>query len=231
MNKRQTAQANAILGAKEFSATLLDDFTHTPPTKVDVKFASARALLTTSVADLGGKQSIQSGGAYGEESARQKDLREALDDLIGDINETASAIADETADPALMSRFRMPVGNGDTGLAATGLGMVKAIREFALNDEFESHGYSADTATELEDLVLELKNSEGDQGSTLGTQTGATAAIPGVLRSGKTGIKILSSIFNRVYKGNIEVLTAWETASHVERRRSPKPATPAPAIP
>ena len=77
----------------------------------------ASARLVQSITDLGGKQSIQSGGAYGEESDRQKDLRGQVEDFLGDINETAAAIAADTEDPALMNRFRMPGDGGDTGLA------------------------------------------------------------------------------------------------------------------
>lgn len=228
MNARQIAEANAILGANDYSATLATDFTHTPPTRVDEKFAFARAMITTAIADLGGKQGIQSGAGYRAETSQQRILREGLEDHLGDINFTISAIAAEKESPALKSRFRMPNGHGDTELAATALGMAAAIRELGLNDELESHGYPADTAAFLEDLVEEFKASEGGQGRTLGDQAGATASIPTVLRSGKTAMKILTSIFNRVYKGNDQILTGWETASHIERapKRSKEPVAP-----
>ena len=231
MNARQKAKANALLGASEYAATRAIDFTHAPLTKVDVKFASAVAMINTSIEELGGKQSIQSGRAFLQESAEQAMLREELDDYLSDLNFTVATIAEEFENPAIKARFRTADSRGDGQLSATALGMAAAIEELSLNDELESHGYPADTAAHLKALVREFKASEADQGRTLGNQAGATAAIPGVLRKGGTGIKIISSIFRRVYKDNIEVLTAWETASHVER--SPKAAaatTPAPAI-
>jgi hypothetical protein len=69
--------------------------------------------------------------------------------------------------------------------------------------------------------VLNFITSEGNQGTAYGNRAGATAAIPLALRSGKAALKTLHAIFRRVYKGNPEVLTAWRTASHVQRIASP----------
>ena len=52
----------------------------------------------------------------------------------------------------------------------------------------------------------------------------ATATIPAALRSGKRAVKTLNAIFRRIYKGNLEVLTAWKTATHVQR--APRPSGP-----
>ena len=138
-------------------------------------------------------------------------------------------MAEETANPALMERFRMPHGQSDNDLAASTRAIAAAIRELALNDEFEAHGHPPDTAGDLEGLADEFTGSEGEQGAALGNRAGATAAIPVALRSGKRAMKTLNAIFRRVYKGNIEVLTAWNTASHVQR--VPRTVTPAPVVP
>ena len=190
-----------------------------------------RLRLTTAITDLGGKQAIQAGGAFGQQTEVQGILRDELEEELRDINLTAASIAEETANPALMERFRMPHGQSDNDLAASTRAIAAAIRELALNDEFEAYGHPPDTASDLEALADEFTGSEGEQGATLGNRAGATAAIPVAVRSGKGAIKTLNAIFRRVYKGNIEVLTAWRTASHVQRdARSAAPVIP-PAVP
>ena len=225
MNRRQQHVAQAFLRANEFAATRLPDFTHQPPTKVDLKFASARGRLTQATDDLGGRLAIQSGGSFSEETTLQAVLRDELEDELRDVNITAAAIAEETANPALMDRFRMPHGASDRSLVAATRAMAAAIRELSLNDEFEAHGHPADTAAALDQLAAEFDAKEGEQGAALGNRAGATAAIPATLRAGKSALKTLNAIFRRTYKGNHEVLAAWKSASHVQRET--RPAAPA----
>lgn len=234
MDRRQINQAQSFIRADEFTETLLADFTHQPPTPVDLKFATAQARLATAIADLGGKQAIQAGGDFSEETAKQRQLRADLKEELSDINTTADAIAAETANPALMERFRMPDSNGDVPLVATARAFAKAIRELSLNDEFAAHGHPPDTATDLETMATEFEGSEGKQGTALGERAGATASIPAAIRAGTAAIKTLDAIINRIYKGNPATLTAWDTASHVQRsprRRPEDDTTPAPPTP
>lgn len=208
------------------------DFTHTPPTKVDVKFSAARQRLQKAIADLGGKGVIQEGGAFGEATEMQRTLRQDLEEELRNFNRTASAIAEETRNPGLMDRFRMPQGSGDSELRIKALAMAKAIRDLNLADEFTAHGHDEDAAADLEEQAAGFKGSEGEQGVALAEQAGATAALPEVLRQGKSAKKTLDAIFNNRYKGNAEVLGAWKTASHTERarvKRKDQGQPPAPA--
>ncbi len=228
MNRRQQNKAQAFLRAEEYTETLLADFTHQPPTKVDVKFTSARTRLATAIETLGGKQAIQAGGDYGEQTEKQRALREDIEDELEDINATADAIAAETANPSIMERFRLQSSRSDVRLIAKARAFAKAIRELSLNDEFESHGHGADTATDLETMADELEGSEGKQGAALGERVGATATIPQTIRDGTAAVKTLRAIIRRVYKKNAAVLAAWETASHVQR--SPRAVKPTPSV-
>lgn len=234
MNTRQNAIAQSFVRADEFAdGRKAADFTHAPPTKVDEKFDSATVRLKKAIADLGGKQAIQSGGGFGESTQSLRDLRVDLLDELRDVVRTADAIAEETEHDAMMDRFRMPEGSGDEALKARALGMATAIRELSLNDEFEAHGHGEDTAADLEEMVEEFRQAEGDQGTALGEQAGATASIPATLRKGKSAIKTLNAIFHRVYAERVDALTAWRTACHIERaeRRKKKPGTPPPTPP
>lgn len=82
MNRRQQTEAQALLRSNEYAATRVSDFTHQPHTKVDLKFASARERLTKVIATLGGKQAIQTGGSYGEETEHQRILRSELEEEL-----------------------------------------------------------------------------------------------------------------------------------------------------
>jgi hypothetical protein len=231
MNRRQQTEAEAFLRSNEYAATRVPDFTHQPPSKVDLKFGAARDRLTQAIADLGGKQAIQAGGAFGAETAHQAVLRGELEEELKDVNTTAAAIAEETANHALMDRFRLPYGASDRDLVASTRAMAAAIRELGLNDEFEAHGHPPDTAADLDQLAADFDLKEGEQGVALGDRAGATDAIPATLRAGRAAVKTLNAIFRRIFKGNPEVLTAWKTASHVLRAaRAPVPGA-APVTP
>ncbi len=234
MNTRQNAVAQALVRSTDFVTSRQADFTHTPPTKVDIKFASTQLRLQKAVTALGGKAAIQAGGGYGESTQAQRSARQRLEDLLSEVNDAADAIADETDNEALMDRFRMPDGRGDEELKSRARGMALAIRELALNDEFEAHGFGADTAADLEAHASHLDGSEGEQGKALGEQAGATAAIPGHLRDGKSALKTFNILFRRTYASQLDVLTAWRTASHIERpekRKKKDDAPPAPPAP
>ncbi len=194
MTKKQQQEALSFLHASEFTTTLLADFTHQPPNKVDLKFTSAREKLANCVTDLGGKAATQAGGAFGEETEKQGMLRSDLEEEISDINATASSIAEETENPAMMERFRIPHGVSDPKLAASARAMAAAIRELSLNGEFEAHGHPADTATDLEEMAGEFEGSEGEQGTVLSTRTGTTASIPATLHrvAGFQGLPLLN---------------------------------------
>ncbi len=217
MNRRQINQAQSFLRVSEFTEKRLADFTHEPPTPVDAKFASARARLETAIKDLGGKQAIQAGDDYAEETEIQRQLIDKLHDELADVREAAEAISKEIADPSLIKRFRMPRSNGLDAITGKARAFAKAIRELSLNDELAAHGHPADTATQLETLANDLDGQEGEQGTALGERVGATASIPTVIRAGLAAIKTLDVIIGRIYKTDPATLAAWDTASHIQR--------------
>lgn len=222
MNRIQKNQAQSFLRVTDYTETLLADFTHQPPTPVDAKFASARTRLATAIKDLGGKQAIQAGGDYAEETEKQRQLIDELHDELGDVREAAEAIAKEIADSSLIKRFRMPRSNGLTAITAKARAFAKAIRELSLNDELAAHGHPADTATALETLATALDGQEGEQGTALGERVGATASIPVTIRAGLADVKTLDVIIGRIYKTDPATLAAWDTASHIQRTPRPR---------
>ena len=77
----------------------------------------------------------------------------------------------------------------------------------------EAPGFSPDTAANLDELATDFELQEGKQGTALSDRVGATATIPATLRAGTSAVKTLNVIFRRIYKGNLEVFTAWKTVS------------------
>jgi hypothetical protein len=222
MTSRQQQIAQALLRASDFNASHATDFNHNPPTKVDQKFSAARQRIDAAITQLGGKQAIQSGGAFEEKTESQREHRRHLRDELRRTIRGANSIAAETKSDALLDRFRMPDGRADGDLVASARAFARSIRELSLNDEFEGLGFGADHAKALETAALALEASEGDQGAALGEQAGATATIPQIIDDGKDALHTLDVLFGNVYSSRPEVLAAWTTASHIERQNGKK---------
>ena len=144
--------------------------------------------------------------------------RHDLEELIRDANRTAGAIAEERQKPEIMrSVVRMPHGSGDEELKTKARAMAQGILDLGLEAEFAAHGMGPVASTKLLTAALAFEESQGEQGTALASQAGATAAIPGFLKQIKGTVKTFDSIFHNVFKGDPETLGAWKTASHVEK--------------
>lgn len=95
-----------------------------PPTKAVAKYVYALLRLEGSIKYLVSKKAIQSGGGFWESTAMQLKLHDEPVQELRDIERTADAISEEQDNPALMDRFRMPSGSGDTELKSLALGMA-----------------------------------------------------------------------------------------------------------
>jgi hypothetical protein len=216
MNDGQTKVAQMGVKVQAFTETKASLFNHNPATPVDAKFAQTKTKLDNAITALGGRQAIQAGGGFGEESDAKATSRHDMEELLRDTNRTAAAIAEEQSKPEIMVRFRMPYGSGDEELKTKARAMAKAIAELGLDADFAGRGM-ATAATTLTNAAEAFQGSEGEQGTALATQAGATAAIPGFLRQIKSAAKTFDAIFHNVSKGDAETLGAWKTASHVEK--------------
>ena len=208
-----------LLRADEWAEGRAADFTHNPSTPVDLKYAATMTRLDTAISDLGGASAIQQGGDFGEETEQQRMLRSDLEDTLRDVNRTAAAIAEETANPSIMDRFRMPSGSGDMMLRTKLTAFADAIVELNLAAAFAEHGLTV-TEADLRQMAQDFNESEGEQGEALGGRAGATASIPVILRGGRSAVKTLNAIFHNTYKNDAAKLGAWKTVSRVQRDNS-----------
>jgi len=225
MRTTQTKEAQALVRIDEFTEQRKGDFTHDPLKPVDRKHAAATEVLKKAIKDLGGKAAIQASGAFSQQTEEKRIMRQDLEDEMRNYIRTTDAIAEETKNPALMDRFRMPAGNGDGELKTKARTFAVAIRELALNDEFAAHGHSGEDAdgnalapdAVLDALADEFQSGEGSQGNARSTRAGATQAIQVHLREGRGAVKTFDAIYHNTYRDNAEMLAAWETVSRVER--------------
>jgi hypothetical protein len=216
MNAKQTKEAKRAVTMLAFAEDRVTDFTHTPPKPVDTKHAATITKLQGAINDLGGKQAIQESDEFGEATGEQQGDRGDVEAMLRKINATMASVAEDQKQPALMDRFRMPHGNGDSELAAKLTGFADAIDELELLDELEAHNLIV-TTDALREMATNLKSGAGAQGLALAKQSGATAAIPEALKTARECKKTFDAIYNNTYDGNTEMLAAWRSASHVER--------------
>lgn len=230
MNRKQKNEAQMLVRAQAFAEGKAPDFANTPTKPGDAKFAATLPELDDTIGKLGGKAAIQAGGAYGEESEDQKVFRGEVEEVLRSINRDAAAIATEKQQPGLMDRFRMLQGTSDDESRTKLIAFADAIEDLGLGDELAALGQEQ-TPASLRLMAENFQGTEGDQGNALADQTGATKAIPVLLREGRALVKILNSLFHNRYQGNAEVLGAWKTASAVRKTDTPDepPAPPAPA--
>lgn len=153
--------------------------------------------------------------------------RTALHADIEAINQTAHALAFETA--GLKEKFRMPRG-GDQDLLTAARAFV--IDATPLKSDFIRYGLPADFLDDLSADILAFEQATTARNQSLEQKTASTAGIDEVMEQGMRALKQLDIIMRNVLRDNITQLTAWLTASHIERlahRRKPSLPPTAPA--
>ena len=240
MSAKQTKEAQRLVRVDEFNDQRAGDFTHSPLTPVDRKFAEAAVLLQQAIKHLGGKAAIQAGGAFNQQTEEKRTLRQEIEDELRGYNRTAGAVAEARGNPGLLDRFRMPQGSGDGELKTKARAFAVAVRELSLNDEFAAHGHGDEDGggnpiapdAVLDRMADDFEAGEGSQGTALSTQAGATSAIPVDLREGRGAVKTFDAIYHNIYQDDAQMLGAWKTVSHLERTASaPKKPVPPSKVP
>ncbi len=225
MNSKQIKEAKRGVAMVTFAEGRVADFTHTPPKPVDAKHAATIEKANVAIAGLGGKQAIQMAGEHGQVTENLRGDRGDVGAMLRKINGTVAAVAEDTQQPGLMDRFRMPHGSGDTELAAKLDGFAIALEELGLLPQLEAHNLIL-TTVGLRQMAQDLREGGGDQAVAMGKQTGATGIIPELLKSLRECKKTWDAIYQNTYDGDTETLTAWRSVSHVPRNGGGE--TPAP---
>lgn len=216
MNAKQTAEAKRALRMSAFAKGHATDFVHVPLTPADQKHAATITKLDTAITALGGKEAIQNANEFGEDTEELRGDRGTVEATLRSINTTVAANAEETNNPSMMDRFRMPHGNGDTELASKLRGFATALTDLNLYPVLAEHSLVL-TPAGLEQMATDLLSGTGQQGASLGKQVGATASIPDSLKDARSCKKTFDAIYGNFYSGNTAVLADWNSVSHVPR--------------
>lgn len=191
-------------------------------------------LVGTSVINMERYSAEQSthAHAYSEKSAQKNIADEALHDRMVTMSRTARSMS--RSFPGVKERFRLPSKrDGETWLTfARGFSTDAA----PLEEEFVRRGMAPDFIDDLKARILAVEQAVASQAQAWAARVASTASLGQAAQQGLEAVRELDAIVRNVYADNETELTAWESASHVERAtRSAEedeeepPTTPAPA--
>jgi len=216
MNAKQVKEAKRGLAMVTFAEARAGDFTHQPPKPVDLKHATTITKAEEAIAGLGGRQAIQQAGEFGQKTEELRGDRGDAIAMLRRINGTVASIAEETKNPGLMDRFRMPHGSSDNELAGKLDSFADAIEQQGLSQGLLEHNLEV-TPGDLREMAADLRESVGEQADARGKKTGATASIPGFLKTLRECKMTFDAIYQNTYAHDAELLANWRSVSHVPR--------------
>lgn len=216
MNAKQVREAKRGLAMVTFAEARVGDFTHQPPRPVDLKHAATIAKAEQAIAGLGGRHAIQQAGEYGQKTEELRGDRGEVTAMLRRINGTVASIAEETKNPGLMDRFRMPHGSSDTELAGKLDSFADGIASLGLEAALAEHNFTVPLA-DLHAMAEDLREGMGEQTDARGKKTGATAGIPGFLKTLRECKMTFDAIYQNSYPHDAELLANWRSVSHVPR--------------
>lgn len=195
-----------------------------PPTS----FAGEQfAIVDSAINALEAHASAQaSGRGKARESASSKAA--ARDELINDldaISRTARAMAMTT--PGLNDKFRTPHNQSDQDVLTAA--RTAATDALPYKAEFIRRGMPSDFLEDLQADIDEMEEAIARKAQGTTSHIAATAAIDKEIERGMKAVRELDPIMRNTFASNAAALTAWFSASHVERsprRTSQTPPTP-----
>jgi hypothetical protein len=181
--------------------------------EVNAVVAELTALAANQVAGL---------GASREGSTSKAGARAALRERLAVINRTARAMAIDQ--PALVEKFRMPVGTGDQSLLNAARAFVASATPLAA--DFIKHELPDTFLADLEAEIADLEEAISSKHHNTEAHVVATAAIDAALERGLNALRKLDAIVRNKFNNDPATLAAWESASHPQHhaRKAPTDA-------
>lgn len=187
--------------------------------------------LREAIATIRAKASEQDSGLnIREEGTEMRSIaREQLRDQLEAICRTAAALAVAGTTPGLENRFRMPRGNNDQALINAARAAAQEAAPIA--ERFIGFGLSQNFIAELNTAITKFEEAINRQNTGRDTHVAATTAIDEALERGINIVRQLDAIVRNKYRDNPAQLSAWQSASHIERspQRAPQEKQPPPA--
>lgn len=189
------------------------------------------------------QQSLVAAGATqkGGKVTAQNALFLILEKTLQNIARTAHAIAQDV--PGFDDLFAPPEHYNPTEVLATANIFLAQLAPAAGDDaattaaktarvtEFVAHNLAATFVADLQAQVTAIGAAKDTHETGREKGVFSTSATAQLARDGKKQVVYLNAIAQNLYSGQPEQLSAWASASHIERDPSHPSAPPAPAVP
>lgn len=228
MNDTETRTYEMFLRVQEFGTTRAAKFSANA--YAGELFTRLRQTITQldthTAAQSTGARSVRESVA-GKEAARTK-LRAKLEA----ISRTARPMASTT--PGVADKFRIPARLRDQELLS--LARAFSVDAVSFKPEFVKRGMAASFLEDLAGSVAEFEQAVNQKIQNTETRVTSTATVKELMKTGTGIVRELDPIIRNILAADAATLTAWESASRVERpaRRAkangqPPPPPDAPA--
>ena len=218
MTAREQRRLETFIRMRQFALDNAADF---PTGSVGaIQFAIIAAVILE-VEQYSGEQAAGFGDA--RQSFAVKDTaRENLREEMYDIVQTARSMQYQF--DGIENKFRMPENRSDQSLLATARAFHSESLQY--DADFQAYGLSDKFRLDLQTAIEAFEDSMNPTGSAIDEQVAGTAEVAAAIGRGMVARRILDGVVKNKYRNNVGKLTAWLSASHIER--PPKSNTPTP---
>jgi hypothetical protein len=220
MNHHVSRRKNTFVGMKGFRTEFPEDF---PAGSDEAEQMDEIETVLALIEQYGSEQAIGLGNvrfAFHAKGISRENLREMLEDF----ELVAESQAYKT--PGIDLIFRLPRNLSDAQ-------MLALARSFAAQaptyDEVFKQRLGREYLTGLQAAITEFEASLAPPEAASGAKVEATAQLGEATRRGMIARRVLMSIMKLKYKNNPARMSAWLSASHVERDRRDKRVETPPA--
>ena len=206
MNDIEKRSYDMLVRVRDFGVTRATDF---PAAGLGGQmFAEVAGVVT----ELEHHATVQTTNAARLGSASKAAARDTLREDLRAINRTARAMSVDN--PSLKKKFGLP-RPGDQSL----LNGARAFAEQAepLVAEFTKHELAPDFLVNLKKNIDAFQAAVTEQNHTKDARVQATASLESVLARGVKAMQRLDAIVKNKYRKESPTISAWESASHLER--------------
>ena len=217
MNDRETRRYDMFGRVQTFGKDNTTDFA------AGSKAAGHFAAVTQVIKDLDTEKAKQGGGT----ATAKEVLLDALRLDLQNIARTARAI--DANEPGFADKFRTPDSPSQTALLTAGDAFVLELDKAGVTAKFTAYELPATFVQDLKDDLAAIRDADGAMNSDDQEGVSSTAAVGRLIKAGMAEVTQLDAIMRNKYARNPDKLTAWDSASHIERapQRAKKPAPPA----
>jgi hypothetical protein len=219
MNDLERRRYNMLVRVRDFGAENITDFPS------DTIGNTNFGIVNTVVDELETQSATQTSGITKQHTSSKASIRSELRQNLRAINITAQSMSVDN--PSLIEIFRMPRIDNDQQLLAKARSFVTEAN--LLKNQFVAFGMSDNFINDLEADITSFEQVMTEQGTSIDTRVGATAAIDDAIDRGLKAVKRLNAVVRNKYANNPAKFAAWISASHVERpprKKKENPPTP-----